>query len=187
MADIGDAAVQRILEERARNMARRTAGTAGDGDRMTVLRFHVGESRFGVETRHVLETCRMDGLAQLPMTPRFVHGVLVLRGRILAVVDLAVILGLPVPDPSPADQVVVLRGGHMEFGVRANTIDGVADVPPPASDASMPAFAGRMAHLFLGISGDDLAILDGGRLLAADELRVSGPSARRVPAAPVEG
>lgn len=187
MAEPVDAAVQRVLEDRARIAARRPLEDGADDATLTVLRFGIGESSFAVETRHVLETCGMDGRTELPMTPGFIHGVVALRGRILAIVDLAVVLGLPVPDPALGDQVVVLRGEHMEFGIRANHIDGVVDVPRPALDGTLPAFAGRHAHLFLGITGEDLAILDGGRLLAADELRVSGPSARWVPAEPVEG
>lgn len=177
---------RRILEERARRTARRPAAPDA-GALMTVLAFTIGGSEFAVESRHVLEVCEPTGLTAIPCTPGFISGVIALRGRIVAVVDLAALFGLVAVTPTSEERVVVLRGGAMEFGLRVHAVHGVQRVPAPAADSSLAAFAGAHERFFLGISGQELAVLDGERLLADDALKVSGPAARQLPALPVEG
>lgn len=179
------ARVRSILDERARRAARRPAA-ADPTARMTVLVFHLGESAFAVDVRHVLEVCEPLGLTAIPGTPRFVQGVIALRGRIVAVVDLAAFLGLAVQSPSGDERVVVVQGGDMEFGVRVHAVEGVRSVPVPTPDTSLPALTGQHERLFLGVSGQTLAVLDGERLLADAALMVSGQTARQTPATPEE-
>lgn len=186
LALTAEAEVERVLEQRARLAARRPP-TADDTARLSVLAFHMGQSAFAVETRHVLEVCAPAGMTDIPCAPGFIGGVIALRGRILAIVDLAALFGLAAEAPTPEERVVVLRGGGMEFGLRVHAVDGVMQVPVPEPDTSLPAFTGHYERFFLGISGQELAVLDGERLLADDALKVSGRTARQLPAPPEEG
>lgn len=186
MVLLSEAETRRVLEQRARSAARRPTAP-DDRAAMSVLAFRIGGSAFAVEARHVLEVCEPTGLTAVPCTPAFISGVIALRGRIVAVVDLAVVFGLGVLVPTESERVVVLRGGGMEFGLRVHAVDGVVRVPIPESGASLPALTGQHERFFLGISGQELAVLDGERLLADTALRVSGPSVRQAPALPEEG
>lgn len=180
-----DADLQRVLEARSVRAARRPP--APDATRqLPVLRFRIGANAFGVEPRHVLEVCSAAGLTSIPCTPPHIAGVLPRRGRILAVVDLAVLLGIAPAPAEDVEHVVVLQGDGMEFGLRVHGVEGVAWVPEPTADPSHEALMGRHARLFLGISGQALAILDGGRLLADPNLKVTGRGARQLPAPPEE-
>ncbi|MEI7743463.1 MAG: chemotaxis protein CheW [Chloroflexota bacterium] len=181
-----EADARRILEQRARIAARRPA-PPDEVARMAVLVFHLGGSAFAVETRHVLEICGATGLTHIPCMPRLVRGVIAMRGRIVAVVDLAALLGLPATGPVPDERVVVLRGDGMEFGLSVHGVDGVVSVPVPEPGASLPAFTGQQQRFFLGISGDSLAVLDGQRLLTDEALIGTGRIARQMPATPEEG
>ena len=86
---------RRILEERARAVARVPAAAPAVGALVEIIRFALGEERYAVETNCVREILRFKAATPLPGTPDFLVGVTNLRGQILAVFDLRRFLGIP--------------------------------------------------------------------------------------------
>ena len=61
--------------------------------------FVVSGQRFGIAATHVREVIRHEAARPVPLAPAGVTGVTNVRGEVLAVIDLAVRLGLPAGDP----------------------------------------------------------------------------------------
>lgn len=129
---------------------------------MKLLCFHVAGQDFGVPIGAVKETIPERPLTRLFLVPPFVAGLINLRGEVVAVLDLATLLGLDRAGDGGGRRapknIVILRasllGGVRDARHAANRpaaglfvdgLDGVRDVvdtevrPPPATLAAEPA------------------------------------------------
>jgi len=126
-----------------------------------LLCFHVAGQDFGVPIGAVKETIPERPLTRLFLVPPFVAGLINLRGEVVAVLDLATLLGLDraVEGGRRAPKNIVILRASLLGGVRdarhaanrpaaglfVDGLDGVRDVideevrPPPATLAAEPA------------------------------------------------
>jgi len=163
---------RRILEARARTAARPPV-QPDDADRLEILTFSLAGESYGVATGHVREVCQLRELTAVPCTPPFLAGVINLRGRILAIVDLRTLFELPARGLTELNRVIVLAGGNDELGLLADSIDGVRSVATAELQESLPTLTGIRERFLRGVTGQMLAVLDGGRLLTDAGLKVN--------------
>lgn len=168
---------RRILEARARAAAR-PPDRPDDVERLEVLAFSLAGETYGVETCHVHEVCQLRDLTAVPCTPPFVAGVMNLRGQILAIIDLRRFFELPARGLTELNRVIVLSGAEGEFGLLADSIDGVRSVTASDLQDGLPTLNGIRERFLKGITGQMLAVLDGDRLLADAGLKVDDRAAR---------
>lgn len=168
---------RRILETRAKDLAKPPA-RPDDRERLEVLVFSLAGETYGVETCHVREVCQLKDLTAVPCTPPFVAGVINLRGRILAVVDLRRFFELPARGLTELNRIIVLAGNDNELGLLADSVDGVRSVLLADLQDGLPTLTGIRERFLKGVSGRMLAVLDGGRLLADAGLKVNEQVAR---------
>jgi purine-binding chemotaxis protein CheW len=167
----GPEETRRILAERARAAARPPA-RPDDAQRLEVLAFTLAGDSFAVETMHVTEVCPLKDLTAVPCTPPFLAGVMNLRGRVLAVVDLRKFFDMPTSGLTELNRVIVLAGGCDELGLLADSIDGVRSLGVSDLQEGLPTLTGVREKFLKGVTGRMLAVLDGGRLLADVGLKV---------------
>jgi purine-binding chemotaxis protein CheW len=115
---------RRILEARARAAAKPPI-TPDEAERIEVLAFSLAGETYGVETCHVREVRQLKDLTAVPCTPPFLAGVMNLRGRIIAIIDLRKFFELPTKGLTELNRAIVLTGGDNELGLLADSIDGV--------------------------------------------------------------
>jgi len=168
---------RRILEARARAAAKPPV-RPDHAERLEILAFSLAGETYGVETRHVREVCQLKDLTGVPCTPPFVSGVMNLRGQILAVVDLRKFFELPARSLTDLNRVIVLRDSDNELGLLADSIDGVRPVTASDLQEGLPTLTGIREKFLKGITGQMLAVLDGGRLLADAGLKVNEQATR---------
>lgn len=122
----------------SQTMDRDIAGTEVNGAEQTeFLSFRIGDSEYSVEIMSVREIRGWTRTTSLPHAPRFVRGVINLRGTVLPVVDLAMRLGLGETEPEDRNVIIVVDVGSRVMGLR---VDAVSDIlsfrrdqlqPPP--------------------------------------------------------
>ena len=164
--------VRRILEARARAAARPSV-TPDTTERLEVLAFSLASETYCIETCHIREVCQIKDLTAVPCTPAFVAGVMNLRGRIVAIVDLRGFFELPARGLTELNRVIVLAGGDNELGLLADSIDGVRSVAVSDLQEGLSTLTGIRGRFLKGISGQMLAVLDGALLLADADLKVN--------------
>ena len=100
--------------------------------------FRVAAERYALPLEAVREVVLpQPPFARVPRVSEAVPGVMNLRGRVLAVVDLAALVGLPSqPLREGSGQVLVLDQGKRAVGVLIAQVQGVEDLEPPAADGS---------------------------------------------------
>lgn len=123
------ARLQRVLQERAQQLAaRRTM----DGARSTAwpgLVFTLGAERFCLPVAALVEVLRLVSCSPLPGANPELLGVMNVRGDIRSVVDLARLLGLP-SDVQQGGYVILMRQGAVELGFRVDEVEKIEMVLP---------------------------------------------------------
>ena len=164
--------VRRILEERARALARPPDGHA-DGDAVELVVLAVGAERYGIDVRLIREVRPLAGLAPVPGTPGFWSGLVNLRGSLCPVLSLRRYLrtaGKEADGPDRGVLVVVTA----PF-TAALLVDAAVEVRRCAPGELQPlggATGDRTHSAIQAVTGDLLQVLDPGALLADPALVV---------------
>jgi chemotaxis signal transduction protein len=144
--------------------------TPRDAEGGVLLR--LGGSRFAVAMADVAEVTSLPAVTRLPGAPPWLVGVANWRGRMLPVLDIRTLVGVPVtPLASSARLVVVMSGlrGELTAGLIAEAVPGVYDVAIDARSAPPATLPPEAARLVNGQVADPLgpiAVLDVEAVLA---------------------
>ncbi len=127
---------------------------------------------FGLETGFAAEAHILGGMTPIPCVPPFIQGVTLLRGRVVAIMDLPLFLGLDAGSATEAQAVVMVRGHGLETALLADEVLEVqrmteADVLP--APGNLPP---ALAALCRGVTAQGWLLLDGDALLKDPNLLV---------------
>lgn len=169
----GAAGRRSVLRQRARTVA-----PAGQQD-VQFVTFTVGDEEYGIEIGAIREVVRPLRITPLPRMPRFVEGVVNLRGAIIPVVDLRKRFEAPVSDGSRrAVRMIITRGaaaggpGADLLGLVVDAVQEVVALPRDRIDRAPQAATGAQADFIAGVakSGDRLIVLiDLTKILSREE------------------
>lgn len=140
-----------LLEARARAIAEAREAPRTEG--IPVLAFRLEGRALAVEVAAVGQVVEARGIWPLPASPPWLIGALVARTRIVPVLDLRPMLGLPAIGTSSLKRVIVLERGAEAFGIAVARLDGRRDVPTGEVAAAGPG-------PFRWATADGLQILD---------------------------
>jgi purine-binding chemotaxis protein CheW len=98
---------------------------AESGEFVQLVTFNLGNELFALEILKVQEIIRVFPITPVPHCPRFVDGVITLRGKIVPVVDLRTRFGMPRAEHGPATRIVVVGVGPVLLGL---VVDRVQEV-----------------------------------------------------------
>src|SRR5208337_1829190 len=90
-----------------------------------LIAFRVGRQEFCINVMMVREIRGWTAATSLPRSPRYVRGVINLRGAVLPIVDLAIRLGLPANEPTARNVIIVVQIGQQQVGL---LVDAVSDI-----------------------------------------------------------
>ncbi|MEQ1831699.1 MAG: chemotaxis protein CheW [Candidatus Eisenbacteria bacterium] len=123
--------------------------------------FRVAGALFGVEVERVQEVVRNVAVTRVPPAPPAVAGLLNLRGRIVPVVDLRVLLGLPPADASQGGIHVIVRDGDDPVSLCADAIADVRRGDDIEVEPMPESFGPPHTELILGVVklGDDMLLV----------------------------
>jgi purine-binding chemotaxis protein CheW len=169
-------AIWEILEARARALAHQeTADDAILGE-ATVI-FQIGDGRYGVSARLVREVQPLTDYTPLPSMPPFVLGLINLRGRLLAALDIRPLLGVPVASPRPGAALLIVSAGGIEVGLLADEVIEIRRCATRLSPALTSA-EGQVGAWVRGIDSGLTVLLDLALLLADPRLVVNNAGDR---------
>jgi purine-binding chemotaxis protein CheW len=96
-----------------------------DGVARELIAFRVGAQEFCVNVMAVCEIRGWTPATALPRAPRFMRGVINLRGTVLPIVDFAARLGLDSTEPTARHVVIVAQINQQQVGL---LVDAVSDI-----------------------------------------------------------
>ncbi|MDH5360174.1 MAG: chemotaxis protein CheW [Gammaproteobacteria bacterium] len=141
------------------------------------LTFEVGEKTFGINIEPVKEIIEYERLTRIPMTPRYIRGVVNLRGNVVPIIDLANRLDLNGRDISKRTCLIILQltieDENMDIGILVDSVSEVLDLPAEDIEPA-PSFGVEVRSDFIEgmgkIQGHFVTILDIAKVLSIQEL-----------------
>ncbi|MHB1126221.1 MAG: chemotaxis protein CheW [Bacillota bacterium] len=101
----------------------------------------VGET-YGIDIANVHEIIRMKNITVVPRTPRFVEGVINLRGRIIPVIDLRKRFGIPPGEKTQNTRIMVVEVGDVTVGMIVDSVLEVLRLPVAEIEPPPPMVGG---------------------------------------------
>jgi purine-binding chemotaxis protein CheW len=139
--------------EQAKEIAQPAAGKGEDAvfEALRFVVFRLGDSEFGLPIEAVEEVARVpDVITRLPKTPKFLEGIVNLRGEVLPVVDQRRRFDMPKLEKGERRRLIVVRTQRHRAGL---IVDSVSEVLSAAADAIAPApdLTGEATSLVNGV------------------------------------
>lgn len=102
-----------------------SSATQNAGDLLQLVSFVVGDEEFAIPILSVQEINRMMSITRVPQSPRFIKGVINLRGKIIPVMDLRKRFGMEPKDNTSDARIIVVEVASRVIGF---TVDRVNEV-----------------------------------------------------------
>lgn len=141
------------------------------------LTFLLGGEMFAIGILGIKEIIEYGSLTAVPMMPKFIRGVINLRGAVVPVVDLSARFGRKASEVTRRSCIVILEveadSQRQDVGVVVDSVSEVlaiatSEIEPP------PAFGAKIRTDFIGgmgkVGGKFVIILNAERVLSVDEM-----------------
>ena len=92
------------------------------------LEFNIGKEKYGVELLTVIEVISIPETTPLPNSPRYIRGVMNLRGQIITVVDLRTKLNIDPLENQNESATIIVKVNNIQIGVIVDSINKVINV-----------------------------------------------------------
>ena len=154
----------------------KTASTLPDNvtseEESRFLTFKLANEEYGVQVLKVRQITGLMKITAVAQMPRYMKGVINLRGQLIPVVDLRLKFGLEEIERTPQTCIIIVDVGK-EIGILIDAVSDVLDIP--STEIEPPPSMGTLMNssFILGMDkvGDAVKILlDIDRVLTTDEL-----------------
>ncbi len=139
----------------------------------TYLTFVLAEEEYGLEILKVREIIRIMEITAVPRTPDYVKGIINLRGKVIAVVDLRLKVGMTETERTDQTCIIVVDVGDVEMGIIVDRVSEVLDIAGGDIEDA-PSFGAEVnTEFILGMGKAEAKVtilLDISKLLSQSEL-----------------
>jgi purine-binding chemotaxis protein CheW len=170
--------VQALRDEYWRSLE--TERDAKRPDLEQYVSFRVTGQDYGIPIGQVREVTLVPGISRLPRSPDQLAGVINLRGRIVPILDLRPLLGVPDREIQEDYRILIVHGAGQEVGIIAEKVHGILEVDPddlrlrpPADRALQDPFLRGQVETPRGIT----IIVDAEELIEGESTRLEGEGA----------
>ncbi len=162
----------RILKERAKILARPIADEAPE-ECITVLHFQLAYEQYAIETKYIREALFIKEITPLPLSPKFVVGVVNVRGDIMSALDIRKFFNLAGEPINDLNRLLVISDNTTAFGILVDRIRDIKEIPLVSLRMSDNLNTGIKEEFIKGIIEDNIIVLDGEKLIASPSIIVN--------------
>jgi purine-binding chemotaxis protein CheW len=141
------------------------------------LTFRIGNENYGLELSQTREIIEYSGITEVPLMPKFLRGVINLRGEVVPVIDLAVRLGRSSIEVQRRTCIIVVEltnnDQHHVLGLLADAVSEVIEMDDESIEDAPSFGANIRAEFIQGIAkqGEEFVVLlDANNALSIREL-----------------
>lgn len=92
------------------------------------LTFFLAGEEYGIEILKVHEIIGVMPITTVPRTPRFIRGVINLRGKVIPIVDLRMKFGMPGKEQTEETCIIVVQIAGAQIGTMVDKVSEVLDI-----------------------------------------------------------
>lgn len=169
------AEIRKILETRARALAREPEDHDKNGESIDVLEFRLAYENYAIQLSCIQEVYPLKALTPVPGTPPFVLGIVNVRGQVYSIIDIKKFFELPDKGLCDLNKVIIVQNNGVEFGILADVVTGVRSISLKDLQPSLPTLTGIRQEYLMGVTRDQLIVLDAKKILSDKALIVNEP------------
>ncbi|WBW95477.1 chemotaxis protein CheW [Oceanirhabdus sp. W0125-5] len=94
---------------------------------MQVIIFNLGEEQFAVKTEVVQNITDMMEVTRVPKAPKYIKGLINLRGNVISLLDLNLLLDVK-GKKEEHDSTIIIKIGDEAVGIAVDTVEEVLDI-----------------------------------------------------------
>lgn len=154
-------------------MAANNTRAPEDTNLIQLVTFKLGVEEFGVDILKVQEIIRLLPITKVPNAPKFVEGVINLRGKVIPVIDMRRRFGLPPGNRDNSTRIKVMNLQGQVVGFVVDAVSQVLRIPESTVEAPPAVVAGIGSEYMRGVGKLDdrlLILLDLDKLLTEREV-----------------
>jgi purine-binding chemotaxis protein CheW len=149
--------------------------------------FRLGDEEFGAPINQVHEILRLVEITRVPRAPKFIEGVINLRGRIIPIIDLRRRFDLPVKTGENKQRIMEVEVDNQILGMIVDEVTEVLRIPVDAVESAPRMIADISGEYLAGIAklpGRILIMLNFDKILSEQEtLQIEQASMDSLPGA----
>lgn len=139
-----------------------------------VIVFRLRDEEYGVEVSQVKSIEKLEHITRVPRTPKFVKGVINLRGVVTPIIDLRNRFGLEEAAYTESTRIIIVAVGELEVGLIVDAANDVIDIPVDAIEPPPEVVGGVEAAYLRGVAKLEkrlLILLNLDKVLNTEEIR----------------
>ena len=151
------------------------AGSVSDSEVFQWVTFQLDRETYGVNVKQVREVLRYTDIAPVPGAPRYVLGIINLRGNVVTIIDTRLRFGLESTDITDNTRIVIIEAETQTVGILVDSVAEVVYLKSSEIDVAPSVGTDESAKFIQGVCNrdDDLLILvDLNKLLTDEEWAV---------------
>ncbi len=153
-----------ILHRRAMLLAQHAEESADAETFFDAVVFQLAGETYALAVEFLQDVLPLHGITPVPCTPTFVAGIINVRGQIVSVLDLKALFNLPAAD-APAHNVLLLSNGEMRFGIAADYVAGVQQLPKSDLQPPPSTLEGFKGEYVTGVTSQMVIVLNAEKML----------------------
>lgn len=140
---------------------------------LSVVEFLLAKEKYAIESIYIQEIQPLLDLTTLPTAPKFILGITNLRGQILSVMNLKTFFNLSDADIKNSPKLIVVSVGEMTLAFLADDVIGESRISLLELQTSLPTLNEKQSKYLIGITKDQLIVLDIVKLLMDKKIIVN--------------
>lgn len=164
--------IKKILKLRTERLAKPIKEVEFDNT-LSVVEFLLAKEKYAIESIYIEEIQPLLDLTPLPTTPKFILGITNLRGQILSVMNLKIFFNLLDADIKNSPKLIVVSVGEMTLAFLADDVIGQNRISLLDLQTSLPTLTEKQTKYLIGITKDELIVLDIVKLLTDKRIIVN--------------
>jgi len=136
--------------------------------------FELNNQEFGIKVENVVEVIPVPEITPVVHTPRFIRGVINLRGEIIVIIDLKVFFSLPLTEINDNSKIVVTQLDYKTIGIIVDSVSQIEQIGEVNKESIPATISGKIAEFLGGVAihnGSPLMILNLNSVLNSDEFK----------------
>lgn len=135
------------------------------------LTFFLGREEYGIEIRYVTEIIGIQNITEVPDMPRYIKGVINLRGKVIPVMDVRLRFGVEERFYDDRTCIVVINIDDQSVGLIVDRVSEVLDIPKTEIEPPVRMKKGENSRFIQGMGkvGEQVKILLTAHKLLFDE------------------
>ncbi|HET9029314.1 MAG TPA: chemotaxis protein CheW [Candidatus Aquilonibacter sp.] len=125
------------------------------GQVVQVVSFKLATEEYGVDISQVQEIIRMVEITHVPRAPRFMEGVINLRGQLIPIIDLRTRFGMQKINATKSTRIIVTEIGSKRVGIVVDSVSEVLNIPIENVEDAPEMIAGVGTEYIQGVGKMD--------------------------------